>query len=94
MKSRKIICSSSYSLGNQAHFNDLLSDEDEEFTYLVPSNAAWEAINHEYASAHKQLFLGTFGYQVSVTMALLNVLAPEITRFSFDTPKRYFRVAF
>ena len=59
-----LISRSSYSLGNQDHFNDILDSEEDEFTYLVPSNGAWEEVQHMFASAHKQLFLGTFGYQV------------------------------
>ena len=56
--------SSAFSLGTQTHFNEALNDTNTKFTYLVPSNRAWEKIGEEYASVHKQLFLGTFGYQV------------------------------
>ena len=56
--------SNTFSLGNQEHFNDQLSDMDEKFTFLVPSNKAWDEIREKYASAHKQLFMGFFGYQV------------------------------
>ncbi len=58
--------SSAFSLGNQDHFNDQLSRTDRKFTYLVPSNAAWEELSKKYSTAHKQLFMGYFGYQVSL----------------------------
>ena len=57
--------SSVYSLGNQNHFNHLFNNTDEEFTYVVPSNAAWDEINDNMASAYKILFMGAFGYQVT-----------------------------
>ena len=58
------ISRSVYSLGNQDHFNDMLKDTDRNFTFIVPSNQAWNHIKDEYTSAHKVLFLGTFAYQV------------------------------
>ena len=54
-----------YTLGNQNHFNHLFNNTNEEFTYIVPSNEAWEEINEKFASVHKILFMGAFGYQVT-----------------------------
>ncbi|TRY68541.1 hypothetical protein TCAL_07251 [Tigriopus californicus] len=55
--------SSSFSLGNQDHFNDRLSNPEESFTFFVPTNKAWELIQKQSASTHKILFMGAFSYQ-------------------------------
>ena len=60
--------SSAFSLGQQAHFNDRLADEERRFTYLVPSNSAWEALRREFATAHKQLFMGRYAYQSTTVL--------------------------
>jgi uncharacterized surface protein with fasciclin (FAS1) repeats len=60
--------SSAYSLGNQNHFNHMFNNTDEAFTYIVPSNQAWDAINDQYASVHKILFMGSFAYQVHLSI--------------------------
>ena len=57
--------SSVFSLGNQNHFNHMFNKTEEKFTYIVPSNEAWEEINRQFASAYKILFMGAFSYQVS-----------------------------
>ena len=43
----------------------MFNKTDELFTYIVPSNEAWEDINHQFASAYKILFMGAFAYQVN-----------------------------
>jgi len=60
--------SSVYSLGNQNHFNHLFNNTNEEFTYVVASNAAWDEINDKFASAYKILFMGAFGYQTQTIL--------------------------
>ena len=58
--------SSVHSLGNQNHFNHMFNKTNEAFTYIVPSNGAWEQINRQFASAYKILFMGAFAYQVKM----------------------------
>ena len=57
--------SSVHSLGNQNHFNHMFNKSNEKFTYIVPSDMAWDEINQQFASVHKILFMGSFAYQVS-----------------------------
>ena len=45
-----------FDLGNQEHFNDDFKKVDEKFTYLVPTDKAWEEIQQEMATAHKVSF--------------------------------------
>jgi len=52
-----------FDLGNQEHFNDDFKNEEEKFTYLVPTDNAWEEVQQEMATAHKVLFMGEFFYQ-------------------------------
>jgi len=52
-----------FDLGNQEHFNDDFKKAEEKFTYLVPTDKAWEEIQQEMATAHKVLFMGEFFYQ-------------------------------
>ena len=59
--------SSVHSLGNQNHFNHMFNKTNEAFTYIVPSNGAWEQINRQFASAYKILFMGAFAYQVKMS---------------------------
>ena len=66
--------SSVYSLGNQNHFNHLFNNTNEEFTYVVASNAAWDEINDKFASAYKILFMGAFGYQVRQIWQFFNTM--------------------
>ena len=56
--------SSVFSLGNQNHFNHMFNNSDEKFTYIVPSNLAWDEVNKQFTSAYKILFMGAFAYQV------------------------------
>ena len=58
--------SSAFSLGNQGHFNKQFKREDERYTYLVPSDSAWDRLNAEFATAHKQLFMGEYAYHVGI----------------------------
>ena len=58
--------SSTFTLGAQDHFNNMLDVKGSKFTYLVPSNEAWENIQGEMASTWKVLFNGDFGYQVKL----------------------------
>jgi len=51
-----------FSLGEQAHLNDRLKDEEEIFTFLAPSNEAWLKLKRNHATAHKQLFMGRYWY--------------------------------
>jgi len=57
--------SKSYTLGTQEHFNlrNGFNKTDMKFTYLVPSDQAWEDVKKEHASAYKILFMGDFYYQ-------------------------------
>ena len=50
------------SLCFQEHFNRQLMESDRQFTYLVPSASAWNKIKDRFATAHKQLFMGSFSY--------------------------------
>jgi len=52
-----------YELGNQEHFNSLLSSKEANFTYFVPTDRAWHLIKRDFATAYKILFLGEFFYQ-------------------------------
>jgi len=54
----------SYQLGEQEHFNEKLGMVEGNYTYLVPSDQAWEKIRKEYSTAYKVLFMGKFWYQV------------------------------
>ena len=45
-----------FDLGNQEHFNDDFKNEEEKFTYLVPTDNAWEEVQQEMATAHKVCF--------------------------------------
>ena len=45
-----------FDLGNQEHFNDDFKKAEEKFTYLVPTDKAWEEIQQEMATAHKVSF--------------------------------------
>lgn len=60
-----LIFSKSYTLGTQEHFNlrNGFNKTDMKFTYLVPSDQAWEDVKKEHASAYKILFMGDFYYQ-------------------------------
>ena len=44
-----------FSLGNQENFNQKngFNKTELEFTYLVPSDQAWEEVRKEYATAYK-----------------------------------------
>jgi len=56
--------SNTFELGTQEHFNDQLNRSDVAFTYLVPTNQAWEKLQKQYATAYKVLFMGEYFYQV------------------------------
>lgn len=60
--------SSVHSLGNQNHFNHMFNNTDEKFTYVVPSNLAWDDINKQFTSAYKILFMGAFAYQTQTIL--------------------------
>ena len=51
--------SKTFSLGNQEHFNvkNGLNKTHLNFTYLVPSDQAWEDIKKEHASVYKVWFI-------------------------------------
>ena len=53
-----------FDLGNQEHFNDDFKNEEEKFTYLVPTDNAWEEVQQEMATAHKVGFFLTTTYKV------------------------------
>lgn len=53
-----------YSLGKQEHFNNKLTMSDDlQFTYLVPSDQAWEKARREFTTAIKQINMPRFSYQ-------------------------------
>jgi len=56
--------SKTFDLGKQEHFNDQLKGEDTQFTFLVPTDQAWDQIKNDFATAYKVLFMGDFFYQV------------------------------
>jgi uncharacterized surface protein with fasciclin (FAS1) repeats len=56
--------SNTFDLGTQEHFNEQLNNKDVKFTYLVPTDQAWQKLKTEYATAHKVLFMGDYYYQV------------------------------
>merc|ERR1712079_935245 len=58
--------SKTFELGNQEHFNtnNSFNKTDVQFTYLVPTDQAWEDLKSgDFASAYKILFMGDFYYQ-------------------------------
>jgi len=55
--------SKTFDLGKQEHFNDQLRNEKMNFTYLVPTDQAWDQIKTDFATAYKILFMGDFFYQ-------------------------------
>jgi len=59
---------SAFSLGEQDHHNDRLKDKRKTFTYLAPSNEAWEDLRRRHATAHKQLFMGRFWYTTTMLL--------------------------
>ncbi len=48
-----IFCRKTYQLGHQDHFNRKFDDTGLEYTYMVPSNTAWDQIQAQYSSAFK-----------------------------------------
>jgi len=50
-------------LGEQEHFNSQLGSNTINYTYIVPSDTAWEEIKLQYSTAYKVLFMGQFDYQ-------------------------------
>merc|ERR1711936_282629 len=60
--------SSVFSLGNQNHFNNMFNNTEEKFTYIVPSNLAWDEVNQQYTSGYKILFMGAFAYQTQTIL--------------------------
>lgn len=56
--------SKTFDLGKQEHFNDQLKEGDIKFTFLVPTDQAWDQIKQDFATAYKVLFMGDFFYQV------------------------------
>jgi uncharacterized surface protein with fasciclin (FAS1) repeats len=53
------------SLGEQEHFNDQFANDDLSYTFLVPSDKAWDKVKNEFATAYKVLFMGPFSYQTT-----------------------------
>ena len=45
--------SKTFDLGKQEHFNDQLRNEKMNFTYLVPTDQAWDQIKTDFATAYK-----------------------------------------
>ena len=45
--------SKTFNLGKQEHFNDQLNDTDLQFTFLVPTDQAWDQIQKDFATAYK-----------------------------------------
>ena len=73
-----------FDLGNQEHFNDDFKKAEEKFTYLVPTDKAWEEIQQEMATAHKVSFSSPiyfcfFGLEEGLPTLLCSTL---LTRFS------------
>ena len=56
--------SSTFSLGEQDRFNSLIQPGGQ-YTYLVPSDAAWDVMRYNLSGAHKILFMGNFGYHAT-----------------------------
>ncbi len=48
-------------------------EADRQFTYLVPSASAWEKIKDRFATAHKQLFMGSFAYHSQVRTGKIRI---------------------
>jgi len=53
----------SFKLGEQERYNTKFEREDSSFTFLVPTNEAWQTLKGKYATAFKVLFQGQFFYQ-------------------------------
>ena len=45
--------SKTFNLGKQEHFNDQLNNPDLQFTFLVPTDQAWDQIKKDFATAYK-----------------------------------------
>jgi len=89
--------SKTFELGNQEHFNtnNGFNKTDVQFTYLVPTDQAWEDLKSgDFASAYKILFMGDFYYQthhilerhlkVGAKMSLKQMLANSKDGKDFD----------
>eukprot|EP00090_Calanus_glacialis_P012795 TRINITY_DN2142_c0_g1_i1.p1 TRINITY_DN2142_c0_g1~~TRINITY_DN2142_c0_g1_i1.p1 ORF type:complete len:616 (-),score=157.05 TRINITY_DN2142_c0_g1_i1:467-2314(-) len=61
---RDPMMSKTFDLGKQEHFNDQLNKTELQFTFLVPTDQAWDQIKKDFATAYKVLFMGDFFYQV------------------------------
>jgi len=70
--------SSTYALGQQNHLNDEFQP-DQKYTYLVPSNQAWEVLNQKLTSVHKILFMGQFSYQTNQILERHLRIGQELT---------------
>jgi len=70
--------SSTYALGQQNHLNDEFKP-DQKYTYLVPSNQAWEELNRKLTTVHKILFMGQFSYQTDQILERHLRIGQELT---------------
>ena len=65
-----------FDLGNQEHFNDDFKKAEEKFTYLVPTDKAWEEIQQEMATAHKVSFSPIYFFEALKNVFHFFVLNP------------------
>jgi len=58
-------------LGRMKAYRDPYNNNiQQKFTFLVPSNEAWENVRHTMGSAFKKLFMGEYYYNVSVKLII------------------------
>lgn len=56
---------STYTLASQSDFIKQINDTTRRYTFFVPSDKAWRALQQVNPSAHKKLFMPDFSYHVS-----------------------------
>ncbi|XP_015913126.1 fasciclin-1 [Parasteatoda tepidariorum] len=69
-----------YKLGMQESWNQKLNDKEKRYTFFAPSRKAWEDLEREMPSEHKQLHLGQFSYHVHKILDRHLVVGNELTK--------------
>ena len=86
-------CRKSYELAAQGDWlNEMQRNRDyantnlekDRVTFLVPSNAAWDALARSMPSVHKKLFMGQYSYHVSWIPSCHLFVSFWIYSFSFS----------
>lgn len=67
------VCSKTYQLATQDDFIGRMESyrdqyktnvQQDKYTFLVPSDEAWESVHRTMGSAYKKLFMGEYSYNV------------------------------